>query len=409
MTAASAAFGLAAGGAQAAITPSADAVQVATAIVADGGTLVAPNTRWLTLPATTDPTGPASSAAVVGAPLDGFPTSGADFGLLTSGDPRLADQPNGSPSDSFDWGTSNADHGDTARDATVLQIGVNVPAGATCMALDYRFLSEEFPEFVGSPFNDAFIAQVDRSDWTTSGSDIIKPGDFATTADGRPVSVNGVGPIAVFESEAAGTTYDAATGRVTTKTPITPGAHAVVLSIFDQSDGVYDSAVFLDNLRFVTEDAATCRPPQVAETPAPAPATPPAANPPAAPPAPSNTFTVGSSITFGANGTATMTITVPGPGVVTATDAPGATARAATARAAKPKKPRALIKPAKVVATKAGKVKLTIRPTPAGRKVLARRHRLTVKVRLTYTPTGGTPRSSVKQVTLRLARKGHGH
>lgn len=410
---ASAAFGGAAGGAQAAVTPSLDAVAVGQAIVADGATLNAANTRWLVQPGAGRVGEPVSSSAVVGSALDGFPTSGGSFGLLTSGDPSLADHANSSESETYDWGTANADHGDTARDATVLQLGVTVPAGASCLTLDYRFLSEEFPEFVGSAFNDAFIAQVDRSDWTTSGSEIVKPGDFATVADGRPVSVNGVGPVAVSPGEAAGTTYDAATGRVTTKTPITPGAHTVALSIFDQSDSILDSAVFLDNLRFVAEDAATCRPPQVAATPvpeavpepAPAPA---AAGPAAAPPAPSNAFSVGSSITFGANGTGTMTVTVPGPGVVTAADAGAASARVAGIHAAAAKKKaKALVKPVRVVATKAGKVKLSIRPTAAGRKVLNRRKKLTVRLRVTYTPTGGTPRSQVKKVTLRLKKAHH--
>ncbi|WP_442940262.1 hypothetical protein [Nocardioides sp. B-3] len=33
-----------------------------------------------------------------------------------------------------------------------------------CMVgMDFRFLSEEFPEYVGSSFNDAFIAEMDAS------------------------------------------------------------------------------------------------------------------------------------------------------------------------------------------------------------------------------------------------------
>ncbi len=38
------------------------------------------------------------------------------------------------------------------------------------MAFDFRFLSEEFPIYVGTSFNDAFIAELDNSTWTTSGS-----------------------------------------------------------------------------------------------------------------------------------------------------------------------------------------------------------------------------------------------
>ena len=66
------------------------------------------------------------------------------------------------------------------------------------------------------------------------------------------MTINGVGPVAVSPAESAGTTYDAATGLVTTKTPITPGPHKVFLSILDQGDQIYDSAAFVDNLRFIT-------------------------------------------------------------------------------------------------------------------------------------------------------------
>src|SRR4029079_956152 len=45
-------------------------------------------------------------------------------------------------------------------------------------------------------------------------------------------------------------------------TQITPGPHALYLSIFDQGDQILDSAVFLDNLRigFVPDPAMNCKP-----------------------------------------------------------------------------------------------------------------------------------------------------
>src|SRR6476659_4688595 len=90
LVAASVAYGVAAGGAQAAIAPTTDAVAVGQAIVADGSTLNAANTRWLIQPGAGRVGEPVSSSAVVDSALDGFPTSGASFGLLTSGDPALA-------------------------------------------------------------------------------------------------------------------------------------------------------------------------------------------------------------------------------------------------------------------------------------------------------------------------------
>jgi hypothetical protein len=391
--------------ASAAIVPKDSADEIAQAIVHDPSTLNLAQTDWHERPRTNDSTEPTPEFAITGAignaPFSGFPTSPSTFGLLTTGDPTIADTPN----DGDDEGEAvefeeNGDvHGDTDRDVTVLKVGVTVPSGANCLALDYRFLSDEFPEFVNTQYNDAFIAQVDRFDWSTSGSEILKPGDFATNAGGKPVSVNGVGPTSVTEAEAAGTTYDAATGRVTTKTAVTPGAHLVYLSIFDQGDAIYDSAVILDRLAFLNESPSTCKPPEVPVI------VPPPPGPPSPTPPPPNDFTIpGGAVTFG-NGTATVTIVVPGPGVVTASDAAagGSSARAAQRR--RKSRRKALIQRTRVVAKRAGRVTLKIRPTKAGKKALRKRGRLRTRVRITYKPTGGTARSKTVRLTLKLKRK----
>ena len=199
--------------------------------------------------------------------------------------------------------------------------------------------------------------------------------------------------MAVTEAEATGTTYDAATGLVTTKTPITPGSHSVFLSILDQGDHIFDSAVFVDRLTFLTEDPSTCRPPEVPVI-VPPPST---TGGQSSPPPPPNDFTIpGGSVMFG-NGFTTVTVQVPGPGTVSAQQTTG-TARVSAA--AKKKKP-ALVKKAKKVATKAGPVKLKIKPTEAGKRVLRRKKKLTVRMRFTFTPTGGTPNSKTKKITIK--------
>jgi len=382
--------------------------RIADAIIADPSTLTG---------ASFDPTGQdaASTPNGFGAPLApntlfdngtatlaGFPTNNGNFAILTTGDASLADDTPQTLDDGS--GTSNgggtpAGRGDTAFDVTTLGLNVNVPDGMNCLALDYRFLSEEFPEYVGSAYNDAFIAEVDTSTWTTSGSQVSAPNDFATHTGASGVNVNGVGPVAVSAAEAADTTYDAATGLVTTKTPITPGAHTIFLSIFDQGDHILDSAAFVDNLRFITESADTCKPPFVAETPAPPPESPPA-NPPANPPAPpSNSFTVGSKIVF-KSGQTVLSVTVPGPGILSVTPSAGG-ARAAQARAEIAKKKKPLVKSVRVNVKAAGVVKVTIKPTAAGKKVLKKKGKLKQKVRITFTPTGGTPKSTTKTITIK--------
>lgn len=198
---------------------------------------------------------------IVDAPLGGFPTSAATFAILTSGNASLADQPNDSDSAGESLGYSNPARGE-AFDPTTLGVSVNVPANANCLAFDYKFLSEEFPEFVNAGFNDAFIAELDSSSWRIDSSTIVAPGDFAAPT-GDKVSVDNVGPTAVSAAEATGTTYDAATPTLTTKAEVSPGGHVLYLSVFDSGDSIYDSAVFVDNLRFSNEPPIECKPPDL--------------------------------------------------------------------------------------------------------------------------------------------------
>jgi hypothetical protein len=389
-----------------AITPTNDPAVIAQAILDDPGTLT--GAAFTTRP-TNDEADPAPTAATFtpepATLFGGFPLSGTDAGLLTSGDTTvIAGDPLTQPDAEWtDDPTVETLRGASVHDATTLRIDVSVPGGTNCLALSYRFLSEEFPEFVGSQFNDAFIAELDNSTWTTDlEANLVVPDDFATKAGGKPVSVNGVGPTSVAEAEAAGTVFDAATGLVTTKTPVTPGAHHVFLSIFDQSDHIYDSAVMLDRLAFLNESATTCKPPEVAVIPPPPPPPPPAPAPVPAPAPPNNDFNVpGGSVQFG-NGSATVIVNVPGPGVVTATDASaGVATRVATAAV---KKKKLLIKPARAVAKQAGPVKLKIKPTKAGKKILRKKKKLKVSLAITFTPTGGSPHTEVSKLTIKVKK-----
>jgi hypothetical protein len=135
------------------------------------------------------------------------------------------------------------------------------PATTNCLAFDFRFYSDEFPEFVGSQFNDAFIAQLGSPAVTVDPvSGVINaPGNFAAGA-GDMISVNESGPSATSEAAAAGTTYDGATALLTARTPIAPGAtNSLFLTIFDQGDSAYDSAAFVDNVRYEAIDPKKCK------------------------------------------------------------------------------------------------------------------------------------------------------
>jgi hypothetical protein len=233
--------------------PDAPAADLAAAIGADPGLVT--GGAWEERPPITE----AVPSALLGAPLAGFPLDGPGAALLTTGTADLAGVPDQAENASTGLSGGPAPgRGDTALDASVLRVDVEVPAGRSCLSLDFRFLSEEFPEYVGGIFNDAFIAELDATTWTTAGSDIASPGNFAFGPQQRPVSVNGLGDTAVSEEQAQGTTYDAATTVLRASTPVTPGSHSLYLSLFDQGDAQFDSAVLLDRLTTSADSGTAC-------------------------------------------------------------------------------------------------------------------------------------------------------
>jgi hypothetical protein len=187
-------------------------------------------------------------AAISTTPLTGFPLAGPSYAILSSGDARDASHKNRE---------QDLSHGNGgpfvrgARDVVIFRIDLRVPSRARCLSLRFRFLTEEYPEFVGSEFNDAFIAELGSSSWdATSNQDptIIAPGDFALDPNGHLISVNGAGVASVRRRRARGTTYDGATHILRASTPVRPGHRTLYLSIFDQGDRQYDSSVFVDDL-----------------------------------------------------------------------------------------------------------------------------------------------------------------
>jgi hypothetical protein len=189
-------------------------------------------------------------AAVSTTRLTGFPRRGRSFGILSTGSTRLVPRAN-----KVEYLSTN--NGGTivngARDVVVLRIGINVrPRDGRCLSIAFRFLSEEFPEYISSRYNDAFIAELDSHNWDAHGTRsarISAPHNFAYARQKRLISINGTGNFAVRRDRARGTTYDAATRRLRASRPIMPGRHNVYLSIFDQGDTQFDSSVFVDDLR----------------------------------------------------------------------------------------------------------------------------------------------------------------
>ena len=247
------------------ISPTRNAAALGTAIAGQAGLVT--GASFVAIPPKGNPD------AVSTTPLAGLPTNGPSYAILSNGDATAAGNPNknvpNSPGATDEQSAVDGGgniRGNTNYDVTILRLDLTVPAGANCLSFDFRFLTEEYPEFVGQKYNDAFIAELDTSDWTTSGSAISAPHNFAFDQSHNVISVNAAGAATVGAAQAAGTTYGGATQLLRASTPVTAGSHSLYLSIFDAGDAVVDSSAFVDNLRAgPTPAGGTCEAGVVAE------------------------------------------------------------------------------------------------------------------------------------------------
>ena len=206
----------------------------------------------------------ALSAAVVSDPIAGFPTHGGVYGALSTGDVGNIELPNDSGSTGTALGGSSV-RGGAEQDVTVLRLDVTVPAGANCLTnIDFRFLSDEYPEYVGS-LNDAFIAELDASLVDHGSNHQWLPHNFAF--DPGPTmrsSINAAGAASMNAPNAQpGRRTTGRLPRCTAATPITPGPHRIYLTVFDRRrPGRTTPTVLVDNLRFgeVANVARDCKP-----------------------------------------------------------------------------------------------------------------------------------------------------
>jgi len=244
--------------ASAAVTTGASALDLANAMLATSTPLTIADTTSFT---TSPPLGTPTATADSGTSRASFPLDGSTYAVLTTGDANLIQSTeNTAPnSGANDNGATPPGRGNTAFDVSTLKVDINVPGGYTCLRVNFRFLSEEFPEYVGSQYNDAFVAELDNSNWTTDGSTIASPNNFAFDPDGNAITINSTGFTHMSAAESAGTTYDGATPLLIAQTPLeTTGSHSVYFSIFDQGDHVFDSAVLLDALSVGTQSGNQC-------------------------------------------------------------------------------------------------------------------------------------------------------
>jgi hypothetical protein len=147
-----------------------------------------------------------------------------------------------------DFDTSDPAVGQTASSLTQKFI---VPAGVTSLKFDFNFVSEEFPEFVGTQFNDVFRALITTPNGqqqlvAVQVNDFVPPNDdgFQQIGDcGFPGGDNTCGQTG-WQTASINLSQHAGTG--------TPVEVTILFTVTDAGDNIYDTHILIDNLRFGT-------------------------------------------------------------------------------------------------------------------------------------------------------------
>jgi hypothetical protein len=174
--------------------------------------------------------------------------------VLTTG--RAADV---ADSASFFAATANGYPGDADLD-TLIGMGMThdgcvlefdcLPVGDTLL-FNFSFGSEEYPEFVGSAFNDVFSIFL-------SGPGITGAVNVAALPDSTPVAINNVNPFVnntyYYDNESPMgnfISYDGFTTNLTAFAVVVPSTtYHFKVAIADVGDEIYDSGVFLEAFSF---------------------------------------------------------------------------------------------------------------------------------------------------------------
>ena len=140
----------------------------------------------------------------------------------------------------------------SAGDLAELTLLLNVPPEAQSMRFHFLFLSREYPEWVGSAYNDGFQVEVNGSAYSgPAGLDSV--GDWITVNSPEILSQTG-GPGFLAGS---GFDEDGSTGWLRAAVPVAGGETVTVrFWIYDVADGVWDSAVLLDGIQFMADSVA---------------------------------------------------------------------------------------------------------------------------------------------------------
>jgi hypothetical protein len=159
----------------------------------------------------------------------------------------------------------------TVHDYSELIVKLKAPTNASSLSFDFQFFSAEYPDFVCTEFNDEFLVIQESSGFPTPSNiafdmhnnAITVNSGFFTVCTNDPIKpqtqhctqpVSGIAGTG-FEDTSGGGLGGAipggGTGWLTTTSPVKPGENVTLhFIIFDEGDGILDSAVLIDNFRW---------------------------------------------------------------------------------------------------------------------------------------------------------------
>lgn len=183
--------------------------------------------------------------------------------LMTNGTAFNARGPNNASDKSFGSGTASAEDRNLSPlvpDEILFDIVIiefDIIGTFDELSFNYVFGSEEYPEFVGSEFNDVF-------GFFISGPGIAGEQNLAVIGNNEPVSINTINAGAnsgSFVSNGTGDNpalnfylqYDGYTTKLQAKATIIPcETYHIKLAIADAGDDIYDAGVFIEQESFIT-------------------------------------------------------------------------------------------------------------------------------------------------------------
>lgn len=174
---------------------------------------------------------------------------------------------------------SGCSAGTAGKDSCGLKLVIRAPTNANSFGYNFNFFTSEYPEYICTSYNDAYVAYYEGSLNTQANKNIsfdsagnpvsvnnglfTVPGGWPPQAGGTHPKLDGTGYDGVcVNSSYVGVVYNnnsicgGSTDWLQTTAPVAPGEEiTLVFNIWDTGDNKWDSTVLLDNFTWSTETA----------------------------------------------------------------------------------------------------------------------------------------------------------